>query len=196
MANKRIIDCIGAGESDVVRPSLWLKAAAPQLVDTWEWGPEEDTDVVLLDARNPVGAAALQRCRKDGVFFAQLIDADAPQPDAVHLRRPVQLEALVALLNEGLNNAIAPLDLIIRGDDFFEINMNVPIDMSDVPTVEFASRVVEPDREPLADKPQFLIPEKLGPGAVGPSPALLAQGSADPVIAGVLLRPSRHGRLG
>lgn len=180
MASTRILDCIGASSTDIVRLSLLLQAAAHRLQDIWEWGPEEEAEVVLIDATNPKGAAALQRSRHRGVYFALLIDRDAPNPSSHYLRRPVDFEELISLLNDGMKRTVVPLALLDRNENFFEVDLD-PVDTDDTPLMEFTppSTAIDHDldgfeslfrRDPLAHKPRFVIPGKLDDG-IGVAPA-------------------------
>jgi len=170
MASTRIIDCIGASSTDIVRLGLLLRAAEDRLDDHWEWGPEEEAEVILVDAEHPKGAAALQRCRKRGVYFAELIAPDAPAPPHLYLRRPVEFQDLVDLLNDGMARTVAPLTLISRGENFFEMDLE-PIE-DDSPLPDFtppstASDPLDPQfeelfrRDPLANTSSYLLPGKL-----------------------------------
>ncbi len=78
---------------------LLLRVAKAQLRDNWAWGPEAKADLVLVDTRKLVGDSAMRRATQRGVASAQVIAANAAKPPGLSLRRPLQRDALVMLLN-------------------------------------------------------------------------------------------------
>lgn len=174
MAITRIIDCIGASDEDVAHLRLLLRSSAVRLRDLWRWGREERADLVVVDASSLVGADALRRAQQRGTAWAQLILANAEAPDGPCLRKPLRRDDFVALLNGvGDHTDVLPLQLVTQDEDFFNLDLGeVNFDDIDLPEIDFSlsrsQREREQDafdavfhRDPLADKPQFLMPDKL-----------------------------------
>ncbi|HTA65737.1 MAG TPA: hypothetical protein VK753_09540 [Xanthomonadaceae bacterium] len=172
MATTRIIDCIGASDEDIAHLRLLLRTARIHLRDLWRWGPDSKADLVIVDTRTLIGDDALRRTQQRGVACAQIVEADAPAPDGRHLRKPLRRDDFVALLNGIGEGGIEPLPILTQGDDFFDMDLGESDDEDTVPSVDFSLRRSEFEREhdafeslfhrdPLAEKPQFLMPEKL-----------------------------------
>ncbi|HEY2344279.1 MAG TPA: hypothetical protein VGH80_00200 [Xanthomonadaceae bacterium] len=175
MTTKRIIDCIGASDEDVAHLRLLLRAAVIHLEDAWRWGAENRADLVIVDTSTLTGDDALRRTLQRGIACAQLVAADAPTPEGRYLRKPLRRHDLVTLLNGIGGSVVAPLDLVTQGDDFFDLDLGDATAGEDAPDIEFSLRRSEREREndafesifhrdPDADKPQFLMPEKLEAG--------------------------------
>lgn len=186
MASDRIIDCIGASDEDIAHLRLLIRTASQQLRDTWQWGTEDKADLVIVNAHSLIGDSALRRCQQRGIPYAQLIEAGDTAPDWQYLRKPLRREELVDLLNGVGESTIAPLTILSQGDDFFDMDLGEHENDSAVPSGAFEHRLhsaharlrskeTEPEqdaieaifrRDPLAEKPQFMIPEKLGGAGV------------------------------
>jgi len=186
MARERIIDCIGASDEDIAHLRLLLRTATGQLRDTWQWGTEDKADIVIINAHNLIGDSALRRTQQRGIPYAQLIEAGDNAPDWQYLRKPLRREELVDLLNGVGETTIAPLTILSQGDDFFDMDLGENEGDHHVPSGDFEHRLnsaqarlrskeIEPEqdaieaifrRDPLAEKPQFMIPEKLGGAGV------------------------------
>jgi hypothetical protein len=180
MTRIRIIDCIGASDEDIAHIRLLLRSSTIHLVDRWRWGTEDNADIVVVDARSLIGDSALRRTQQRGIACARLIEAGDTAPDGRFLRKPLKREDLVGLLNGIGGSTVAPLSILTQGDDFFDLDLGEP-DFSDIEELEWslnpetAARREETRREheafhemlrrdPLADAPQFLMPEKLDEG--------------------------------
>jgi len=180
MPRTRIIEFIGASDEDIAHVRLLLRAAAIHLEERWRWGSEERADLVLVDPRSLIGDSARRRTLERGIACASLIEADAPAPGGRFLRKPLRREDLVALLNGVGASTVAPLAILTQGDDFFDLDLGEP-DFSDVAAFDVVQAQAEATRrervqreheafhdllrrDPLADAPQFLIPETLGEG--------------------------------
>jgi hypothetical protein len=184
MATDRIIDCIGASDEDIAHLRLLLRTAAHQLRDIWHWGTEDKADIVIVNAHSLIGDSALRRSQQRGISYAQLIEPGDNAPDWHYLRKPLRREELVDLLNGIGQTTIAPLTILSQGDDFFEMDLGEHEDGHEVPSGDFEHRLhsaharlrsseIDPEqdaaeaifrRDPLANKPEFLMPEKLGHG--------------------------------
>jgi hypothetical protein len=123
MAREKIIDCIGACDEDVAHLRLLLRTAGAQLDTSWQWGAEEKADLVIVDTGNLAGSAAFIRVSQRGVPCAELIEADAPEPDGLFLRKPLHRDTFVALLNGGSRRVVAPLVVLSQDDDFFMVDL-------------------------------------------------------------------------
>ena len=172
MASVKIIDCIGASDEDDAHLRLLLRTAAGQLRDAWHWGAEEKADLVIVDASSLTGGVALRRTLQRGVACAQIIEPGAEAPNGRFLRKPLQREQFVALLNSIGSKGIAPLAVLSQGADFFLVDLGefddepseVSIDTSDFHKGESAELDAFEalfKRDPMADKPQILMPERL-----------------------------------
>ena len=184
MASDRIIDCIGASDEDIAHLRLLIRTATGQLRDNWQWGTEDKADLVIVNAHSLIGDSALRRSQQRGIHYAQLIEAEDNAPDWQYLRKPLRREELVDLLNGIGESTIAPLTILSQGDDFFDMDLGEHKDDHQMPTGDFEHRLhsaharlrskeIEPEqdaieaifrRDPLAHKPEFLIPDKLARG--------------------------------
>jgi len=184
MATDRIIDCIGASDEDIAHLRLLLRTAAHLLRDAWHWGTEDKADIVIVNAHSLIGDSALRRSQQRGIPYAQLIEPGDNAPDWQYLRKPLRREELVDLLNGIGESTIAPMTILSQGDDFFDMDLGEHEDENTVPPGDFEHRLhsaharlrgkeIEPEqdaieaifrRDPLADKPEFLMPEKLERG--------------------------------
>ncbi len=173
MARTRIIECIGASDEDIAHLRLLLRTATTQLNDAWRWGPESKADLVIVDVRSLIGHSALPRTLQRGIACAQMIEADAPAPDGRYLRKPLRREDLVALLNGVVESTIVPLTIMTQGDDFFDMDLGESDASTELPSLHVAHARSDVEREheafeamfrrdPLAEKPQILMPDKLG----------------------------------
>ena len=173
MAREKIIDCIGASDEDVAHLRLLLRTANAQLNAPWRWGPEEHADLVIIDADNLVGFAARARVVQRGVPCAELIAADAPQPDGLFLRKPLRREDFVALLNDSGQRVVAPFAVLSQDEDFFNVDLGEYEEGGELPVIAEAPRVTLPaaeeldafealfKRDDLANTPQILLPDHL-----------------------------------
>jgi hypothetical protein len=174
MPQERIIDCIGASDEDVAHLRLLLRTAGAQLKDRWNWGPENRADLVVVDATSLIGAAAHRRTLQRGIACAVLVEADAAPPDDRCLRKPLRKDEFVTLLNGIGARGIAPMAILSQDADFFEVDLgeydDAPDELPAMDAGELASEmsVAELDafeslfkRDPAADQPKFLVPEKL-----------------------------------
>ncbi|MEO8743314.1 MAG: hypothetical protein ABI365_09000 [Lysobacteraceae bacterium] len=171
MASKKIIDCIGASDEDDAHLRLLLRTAASQLRDTWQWGSEEKADLVIVDARSLSGGGALRRTLQRGVACAQIIETDMEEPKGRFLRKPLQREPFVALLNGIGSKGIAPMAVLSQGADFFLVDLGefddepseVRVDTTHIHKGESAELDAFESlfkRDPMADKSQILMPEQ------------------------------------
>lgn len=179
MSRTRIIDCIGASDEDLAHLRLLLRTTAAQLKDTWSWGLEAKADLVIVDIGDLVGDAAHRRTLQRGVACAQIIEPGAAMPDGRFLRKPLRREDFVALLNSIGTKGIAPMAILSHDDDFFLVDLGEydeePGDLISVPDAPSPVRekgIAELDafeamfkRDPAADQPKFLLPERLDFGA-------------------------------
>ncbi|HEV2606478.1 MAG TPA: hypothetical protein VGT79_00715 [Xanthomonadaceae bacterium] len=183
MARDRIIDCIGASDEDIAHLRLMLRTATHLLRDTWYWGTEDKADIVIVNAHSLIGDSALRRSQQRGISYAQLIEAGDNAPDWHFLRKPLRREEVVDLLNGIGASSIAPMTILSQGDDFFEMDLGEH-EEHEVPSGDFEQRLhsaharlrgseAEPEhdaidaifrRDPLAHKPEFLMPDKLAHG--------------------------------
>ena len=183
MARDRIIDCIGASDEDIAHLRLLIRTATSSLRDAWQWGTEDKADLVIVNAHSLIGDSALRRSQQRGISYAQLIEAGDNAPTWQYLRKPLRREELVGLLNGIGVSTIAPLTILSQGDDFFDMDLGEHEDEHEVPPGNFEHRLhsaharlrgsdAEPEqdaadaifrRDPLAAKPEFLMPEKLAP---------------------------------
>jgi hypothetical protein len=128
----------------------------------------------------------LRRSQQRGISYAQLIEAGDNAPDWQYLRKPLRREELVDLLNGIGESSIAPLTILSQGDDFFDMDLGEHEADHNAPSGDFEHRLhsaqarlrskeIEPEqdaieaifrRDPLAEKPQFMMPEKLGGAGV------------------------------
>lgn len=174
MTNTRVIHCVGASDEDTAHLRLLLRAAIIHLIDAWRWGPEERADLVMVDTHSLVGDSALRRCQQRGVVCASLLEATDAAPSGLYLRKPFRRDDFVALLNTIGTSTVAPLQLVTQGEDFFDLDLGETafdassLQMLDVSLVrnerERALDSFEAifHRDPLGEKPMFLMPEKLG----------------------------------
>jgi hypothetical protein len=177
MAREKIIACIGASDEDVAHLRLLLKTAGARLDAPWQWGHEEKADLVIVDTSSLAGSTALIRVNQRGVPCAELIDADAPEPEGLFLRKPMNRDAFVALLNGGSRPAVAPLTVLSQDDDFFMVDLGEYEDDGDA-NAELPSFQEVPQRnlpsseeldafealfkrDELAETPLMLTPDKL-----------------------------------
>ncbi len=175
MVGEKIIDCIGAVDEDVAHLRLLLRTSGAQLAAPWRWGHEAQADLVIVDAGTLVGSAARTRVLQRGVPCAELIAADAPDTDGLFLRKPLQRDAFIALLNGSSARVVAPFAVLSQGDDFFMVDLGEYDDGADpglagldeIPQREVPS-TSELDafeamfkRDDLADTPQILLPDRL-----------------------------------
>lgn len=172
MTNTKFIDCIGASDEDIAHLRLILRTAATQLESPWRWGPELKADIIIVDTRSLIGDSAFRRTLQRGIACAQIIEADAPEPDCRFLRKPLRREDVVGLLNGIGGSTIAPLTFLTQGDDFFDMDLGESNDAAELPAIDVSWRrdAVEDQheafealfrRDPLELKPQFLMPDKL-----------------------------------
>jgi hypothetical protein len=174
MSRNRIIDCIGASDEDLAHLRLLLRTAAAQLKDAWSWGAEGKADLVIVDTASLIGAAAHRRTLQRGVACAQLIESDAAAPDGRFLRKPLRREDFVALLNSIGTKGIAPMAILSHDEDFFQVDLGeYEAEPDDLPAVSIDTparekSIAELDafeamfkRDPAADQPKFLLPERL-----------------------------------
>lgn len=174
MAITRIIDCIGASDEDMAHLRLLLRSSKVRLRDLWRWGREDRADLVVVDAGTLIGADALRRSQRRGIAWAQLVAAEAAAPEGAVLRKPLRRDDFVALLNSvGDSSEVLPLQLVTQGEEFFNLDLGeAEFDDIDLPALDFSltrnQREREQDafdalfhRDPLAEKPQFLMPDKL-----------------------------------
>ncbi len=177
MASTRIIECIGASDEDIAHLRLLLRTAALHLRDIWRWGSEDKADLVIVDTRSLIGGSALRRIRQRGIACARLIEADDPASDGRLLRKPLRRDDLVALLNGVGDSSIAPLTIMSQGDDFFDMDLGESDSADELPVMDFSLRRNDVERgnedfealfrrDPLAMKPEYMIPEKLGGAGV------------------------------
>ena len=171
MASKKIIGCIGASDEDDAHLRLLLRTAAGQLRDAWHWGAEEKADLVIVDTRSLSGDVALRRTTQRGVACAQIIEADMEAPKGRFLRKPLQREQFVALINSVGTKGIAPMAVLSQGADFFLVDLGESDDEPgelEVDTSNFRKgESAELDafealfkRDPLAAKSDVLMPEQ------------------------------------
>jgi len=177
MGREKIIVCTGASDEDVAHLRLLLRTAGAQLAAPWRWGAEGHADLVIVDAANLVGSAARGRALQRGVPCAELIAADALQPDGLFLRKPLRREDFVALLNDSERPVGSSFTLLAQGDDFFDIDLGETEDDTELPSPNATPWRVLPapdeldafealfKRDDLADKPQILMPDRLDAGA-------------------------------
>jgi hypothetical protein len=172
MTRERIIECIGASDEDIAHLRLLLRTATASLRDSWQWGGEDKADIVIVDAHSLIGDSALRRTQQRGIEFAQLIEAGDNAPDWHYLRKPLRREELVELLNGVGQNTIAPLAILSQGDDFFDLDLEESNGTDELPELDTTFRLNQAElenesfeslfkRDPLAETPQFLMPEKL-----------------------------------
>ena len=174
MSSNRIIDCIGASDEDLAHLRLLLRTATTQLKDAWSWGSEDKADLVIVDTASLIGAAAHRRTLQRGIACAQLIAADAAMPEGRYLRKPLRREGFVSLLNSIGTKGISPMAVLSQGDDFFLVDLGEfeeePDELPVVPDVAPVSEISTSEidafealfkRDPAADHPKFLLPERL-----------------------------------
>lgn len=175
MTCEKIIDCIGASDEDIAHLRLLLRTAGAQLDAPWQWGTEDRADLVIVDAGDLVGFAARARVLQRGVPCAELIAADAPEPEGLFLRKPLRREDFVALLNGGSRRAVAPFSVLSQDADFFMVDLGEYEDDSneELPNFEKVHQRTLPSsaemdafealfkRDDLADTPLILLPDRL-----------------------------------
>ena len=176
MATNRIIVCVGASDEDTAHLRLLLRTAKIHLQAIWSWGPEQKADLVVVDARHLIGDSALRRTLQRGIACARLVEAGDPPVSGLQLRKPLNREDFVTLLNSIGQSSIAPLAIVPQGDDFFDMDLgevNLGELESEFPGVTNVGKQRTEDdqeheafeemfrRDPLANIPQFLMPEKL-----------------------------------
>lgn len=177
MAREKIIDCIGACDEDVAHLRLLLRTSAAHLDAPWQWGHEGKADLVIVDTGSLAGSTAFIRISQRGVPCAELIEASAPEPEGLFLRKPLHRDAFVMLLNGGSRRAVAPLVVLSQDNDFFMVDLGEYEDDSDggieLPSFQEGSQRSLPSageldafealfkRDELADTPLMLTPDRL-----------------------------------
>ncbi len=174
MSQHRIIDCIGASDEDLAHLRLLLRTAGTLLKDHWTWGTEDKADLVIADTSSLTGAAAHRRTSQRGVACAALIEMNTDQPEGRFLRKPLRREDFIALLNGIGAKGIAPMAILSQDADFFLVDLGEYDEEPDeLPSVEAPDRASEMSRgelddfeamfkrDPAANQPKFLLPEKL-----------------------------------
>jgi len=126
MKNQWIIQCVGTSEEDQAHLRLLLRSARKHTGEDWVWAPDaaqasanvagdtmseatseatSEADLLLMDTHSPIGETAMRRASERGVASARLIEADAPAPAGLFLRKPFHSDAFAALLNEVARSA-------------------------------------------------------------------------------------------
>jgi len=82
-----------------------LRSARKHVGEDWVWGSESEADLLLVDTHGPIGESATRRASERGVASARLIEADAPPPSGLFLRKPFHGDAFAALLHEVVRSA-------------------------------------------------------------------------------------------
>jgi hypothetical protein len=126
MSTKRIIQCVGTNEQDTAHLRLLMRVARKELRDTWTWGTESRADLVVVDTLRLIGDSAMRRAAQRGIDCAQVIGANDPKPAGLFLRRPLQREPFVSLLNKvGAGGGAAP-DIDTWSDEFLDLDLGRP----------------------------------------------------------------------
>ena len=144
MSTKRIIQCVGTNEQDTAHLRLLMRVARKELRDTWTWGTESRADLVVVDTLRLIGDSAMRRATQRGIDCAQVIGANDPKPAGLFLRRPLQRDAFVALLNKvGAGGGAAP-DIDTWSDEFLDLDLGRP-DLSQLESDHPGVRVLRSD---------------------------------------------------
>ena len=126
MNTKRIIQCVGTNEQDTAHLRLLMRVARKELRDTWSWGTESRADLVIVDTLRLIGDSAMRRAAQRGIDCAQVIGANDPKPAGLFLRRPMQREAFVSLLNKVGAGGGAAADIDTWSDEFLDLDLGRP----------------------------------------------------------------------
>jgi hypothetical protein len=126
MSTKRIIQCVGTNEQDTAHLRLLMRVTRKEVRDSWSWGTESRADLVIVDTLRLIGDSAMRRAAQRGIDCAQVIGANDPKPAGLFLRRPLQREAFVALLNRVGAGGGAAVDIDTWSDEFLDLDLGRP----------------------------------------------------------------------
>lgn len=123
MNTKRIIQCVGTNEQDTAHLRLLMRVTRKEVRDSWTWGTESRADLVIVDTLRLIGDSAMRRAAQRGIDCAQVIGANDPKPAGLFLRRPLQRDAFVALLNKVGAGGGAAADIDTWSDEFLDLDL-------------------------------------------------------------------------
>ncbi len=131
MDTQRIIQCIGTNEEDTAHLRLLLRVARTHVRNSWVWGSESRADLVVVDTRRLIGESAMRRAAQRGIDCAQIIEANAPKPPGLFLRKPFRREAFAMLLNKVGGGTGAGPEIDTWSDEFLELDLG-GVDLSEL----------------------------------------------------------------
>ena len=161
MDTQRIIQCIGTNEEDTAHLRLLLRVARTHVRNSWVWGSESRADLVVVDARRLIGESAMRRAAQRGIDCAQIIEASAPKPPGLFLRKPFRREAFAMLLNKVGRGTGAGSDIDTWSDEFVELDLG-NVDLSELEAEHPGARGADTSLSEARDT--HAAPDHLGSG--------------------------------
>ncbi|MGD9583211.1 MAG: hypothetical protein AB7V26_06020 [Lysobacterales bacterium] len=119
MAKEFIIATVGTSDEQVSHLRLLVRQACKKLPDRWRFGLELNADLVVVDPNSFAGHMARTRAQASGVRCALLCDADYPERDGLILREPLQLDDVLAVLQQAVLPTVAIAPVTSAGEDFY-----------------------------------------------------------------------------
>lgn len=121
MKPQRTIEFVGASDEDVAHLRLLIRKGRLRMLSNWQFGSEDEADLVIVDPTSAEGKAAHQRCQRSGKPCAVIWRNGQLPPEGLVLPVPISEQAVLALLNSvGLSaeGEGGKLSLMERDDGF------------------------------------------------------------------------------